>query len=93
MFSLEQKNTIYKILMLFFAFVGFISLSFNIILTHQYAHAVNILIEHMRVIHDTEITAEELKEHINKEENHQLNITEEIKAILENRENNKSEDK
>lgn len=91
MFSAEQKNTIYKIFMLFFGFIAFISISFNIILTHQYAHAVNILIEHMRVIHNTEVTAEELKEHINKEENHELNFTKEIKAILENRENNKSE--
>lgn len=91
MFSAEQKNTIYKIFMLFFGFIAFLSISFNIILTHQYAHAVNILIEHMRVIHNTEVTAEELKEHINKKENHELNFTKEIKAILENRENNKSE--
>lgn len=92
MFSSEQKTTIYKMFMLFFGFVAFISISFNIILTHQYAHAVNILIEHMRVIHNTEVTAEELKEHINKEENHELNFTKEIKAILENRENNESEE-
>ena len=90
MFSLEQKTTIYKILMLLFAFVGFVSLSFNIVLTHQYAHAVNILIEHMRVIHDTEVTAEELKSHIKKEENHELNFTKEIKAILESRDKNES---
>lgn len=93
MFSSEQKNTIYKMFMLFFGFVAFISISFNIILTHQYAHAVNILIEHMRVIHDTEVTAEELKEHINKEENHGLNFTKEIKAILKNRKNNESDEK
>ena len=92
MFSLEQKNTIYKILMLIFAFGGLMSLAFNIILMHQYAHAVNILIEHMRVIHDTEITKDELKTHIKKEENHELNFTKEIKAILENRENNESEE-
>ena len=76
--------------MLLFAFVGFVSLSFNIVLTHQYAHAVNILIEHMRVIHDTEVTAEELKSHIKKEENHELNFTKEIKAILESRDKNES---
>lgn len=93
MFSAEQKTAIYKILMLLFAFVGLASLSFNIVLTHQYAHAVNILIEHMRVIHNTEVTAEELKEHINKEENHELNFTKEIKAILKNRENNESDEK
>ena len=90
MFSLEQKTTIYKILMLLFAFVGFVSLSFNIVLTHQYAHAVNILIEHMRVIHNTEITTEELKPHITQEENHELNFTKEIKAILESRDKNES---
>ena len=91
MFSLEQKTTIYKILMLLFAFVGFVSLSFNIVLTHQYAHAVNILIEHMRVIHNTEITTEELKSHIMQEQNHELNFTKEIKAILESRDKNESE--
>lgn len=90
MFSIEQKNTIYKMLMLLFAFMGLISLSFNILLSHQYAHAVNILVEHMRVIHDTEITKDELKTHIKKEQNHELNFTKEIKAILENRENNES---
>ena len=88
MFSLGQKILIYKMLMLIFAFGGLISLSFNIILTHQYAHAVNILIEHMRVIHKAEITSEELKSYIGKEENRELNLTKELKAIIENRENN-----
>lgn len=90
MFSAEQKNTIYKMFMLFFAFVSFLSISFNIVLTHQYAHAINILIEHMRVIHDTEITSKELKSYIKKEENRALNFTKEIKSILENRDKNES---
>lgn len=92
MFSLEQKNSIYKILMLIFAFMSFVSLSFNVVLTHQYSHVVNILIEHMKVIHDTEITSEELKSYIKKEENQELNFTKEIKAILENRDKNESEE-
>ena len=82
MFSTEQKNRIYKILMLLFAFGGLMSLSFNIILMHQYAHAVNILIEHMRVIHDTEITAKELKSYIKEQENKELNTLKEIKQII-----------
>ena len=44
----------------------------------------------MRVIHDTEVTAEELKSHITQEQNHELNFTKEIKAILENRDKNES---
>lgn len=85
MFSLEQKNTIYKILMLIFAFGGLMSLAFNIILIHQYAHAVNILVEHMRVIHDTEISSKELKEHIKEKENKELNTVKEIKQIIKDK--------
>ena len=82
MFSTEQKNRIYKILMLIFAFGGLMSLSFNIILMHQYAHAVNILVEHMRVIHDTEISSKELKSYIKEKENEELNTVKEIKQII-----------
>lgn len=85
MFSTEQKNRIYKILMLVFAFGGLMSLSFNIILMHQYAHAVNIIIEHMRVIHDTEITAKELKSYIKEQENKELNTVKEIKQIIKDK--------
>lgn len=85
MFSLEQKNTIYKILMLIFAFGGLMSLAFNIILMHQYAHAVNMLVEHMRVIHNTEITAKELKSYIKEKENRELNSVKEIKQIIKDK--------
>lgn len=85
MFSLEQKSTIYKILMLIFAFGGLMSLAFNIILMHQYAHAVNMLVEHMRVIHDTEITAKELKSYIKEQENKELNSVKEIKQIIKDK--------
>lgn len=95
MFSLEQKNTIYKILMLIFAFGGLMSLAFNIILMHQYAHAVNMLVEHMRVIHNTEITAKELKSYIKEKENRELNSVKEIKQIIKdkNKTDDESEDK
>lgn len=85
MFSLEQKNRIYKILMLIFAFGGLMSLAFNIILMHQYAHAVNMLVEHMRVIHNTEITAKELKSYIKEQENRELNSVKEIKQIIKDK--------
>jgi large-conductance mechanosensitive channel len=85
MFSLEQKNTIYKILMLIFAFGGLMSLAFNIILIHQYAHAVNILVEHMRVIHNTEITSKEIKNYIQEKENRELNSVKEIKQIIKDK--------
>lgn len=85
MFSLEQKTTIYKILMLIFAFGGLMSLAFNIILMHQYAHAVNILVEHMRVIHNTEITSKELKRYIKEKENRELNSVKEIKQIIKDK--------
>lgn len=85
MFSLEQKNTIYKILMLIFAFGGLMSLAFNIILMHQYAHAVNMLVEHMRIIHNTEITAKELKSYIKEKENRELNSVKEIKQIIKDK--------
>ena len=85
MFSLEQKNRIYKILMLVFAFGGLMSLSFNIILMHQYAHAVNMLVEHMRVIHNTEITSKELKNYIKEKENRELNTVKEIKQIIKDK--------
>lgn len=95
MFSLEQKNTIYKILMLIFAFGGLMSLAFNIILMHQYAHAVNMLVEHMRIIHNTEITAKELKSYIKEKENRELNSVKEIKQIIKdkNKTDDESEDK
>lgn len=85
MFSLEQKTTIYKILMLIFAFGGLMSLAFNIILMHQYAHAVNMLVEHMRVIHNTEITSKELKNYIKEKENRELNSVKEIKQIIKDK--------
>ena len=85
MFSLEQKNTIYKILMLVFALGGLMSLAFNIILMHQYAHAVNLLVEHMRVIHNTEVTSKELKNYIKEKENRELNSVKEIKQIIKDK--------
>ena len=42
----------------------------------------------MRVIHKAEITSEELRSYIGKEENRELNLTKELKSIIENRENN-----
>lgn len=97
MFSLEQKNMIYKILMLIFAFGGLMSLAFNIILMHQYAHAVNILVEHMRVIHNTEVTSKELKSYIKEKENRELNSVKEIKQIIKDKnktdESDEGEDK
>jgi predicted phage-related endonuclease len=61
------------------------SLAFNIILMHQYAHAVNMLVEHMRVIHNTEITSKELKNYIKEKENRELNSVKEIKQIIKDK--------
>lgn len=95
MFNIHQKLFLSKVF-LGIAIIAFaIFLSLYISLQIQYNLAVEMLREHLKVIHDTETHNHDLKKYLSEKENQELNIFKEIKEIkkvaVENEKNNESE--
>ena len=82
MFSITQKLFLAKSILGIFICSTAIFLSLYISLQTQYALAVNMLIEHMRVIHNAEMTKQELEKYLRQKQNKDLNVVKEIKEIL-----------
>ena len=82
MFSITQKLFLAKAILGIFICSTAIFLSLYISLQTQYALAVNMLIEHMRVIHNAEMTKQELEKYLRQKQNKDLNVVKEIKEIL-----------
>ena len=83
MFSIRQKLFLAKVIVGLFICVTAIFLSLYISLVTQYNLAVDMLIEHLEVIHDTETNHHDLKKYLSDKENQELNIFKEIKEIKE----------
>lgn len=84
MFSITQKLFLIKLILGVFICSTAIFLSLYISLQTQYNLAVNMLIEHMKTIHESEITMQELEKYLKQEQNKDLNVVKEIKEILIN---------
>ena len=82
MFSITKKLFLAKAILGIFICSTAIFLSLYISLQTQYALAVNMLIEHMRVIHNAEMTKQELEKYLRQKQNKDLNVVKEIKEIL-----------
>lgn len=82
MFSVTQKLFLAKAILGIFICSTAIFLSLYISLQTQYSLAVNMLIEHMRVIHNAKMTKQELEKYLRQEQNKDLNVVKEIKEIL-----------
>lgn len=82
MFNISQKLFLAKVILGIFICSTAIFLSLYISLQTQYALAVNMLIEHMRVIHKAEMTKQELEKYLKQEQNKDLNVVKEIEEIL-----------
>lgn len=82
MFSITQKLFLAKAVLGVFICSTAIFLSLYISLQTQYALAVNMLIEHMRVIHNAKMTKQELEKYLRQKQNKDLNVVKEIKEIL-----------
>ena len=91
MFSIRQKLFLAKVIVGVFICSTAIFLSLYISLMTQYNLAVEMLREHLEVIHDTEANHHDLKQYLSKKENQELNIfkaIKEIKKIHEAKEHN-----
>ena len=84
MFSITQKLFLAKLILGIFICSTAIFLSLYISLQTQYTLAVNMLIEHMKIIHESEMTMQELEKYLKQEQNKDLNAVKEIKEILIN---------
>ena len=84
MFSINQKIFLAKLLLGVFICCTAIFLSLYISLQTQYFLAVDMLIEHMKTIHESEMTKQELEKYLKQEQNKDLNVVKEIKKILTN---------
>ena len=82
-FNTNQKLFLSKIFLGFFVCVFAVFLSLHISLHTQYNLAVDMLIEHLRVVHNTETSRTELKKYLGEKENQKLNVVKEIKEIKE----------
>ena len=82
MFSVTQKLFLAKVILGIFICSTAIFLALYISLQTQYSLAVNMLIEHMRVIHNAEMTKQELEKYLRQKQNKDLNVVKEIKEIL-----------
>ena len=83
MFSIRQKLFLAKVIVGVFICITAIFLSLYISLQTQYNLAVDMLIEHLEVIHDTETNHRDLKKYLSDKENQELNIFKAIKEIKE----------
>ena len=84
MFSITQKLFLAKLILGIFICSTAIFLSLYISLQTQYALAVNMLVEHMKTIHGSEITKQELEKYLKQKQNKDLNVVKEIKESLIN---------
>lgn len=83
MFSIKQKLFLAKVILGLFICSTAIFLSLYISLMTQYNLAVEMLREHLEVIHDTEANHRDLKKYLSEKENQELNIFKAIKEIKE----------
>ena len=83
MFSIRQKLFLAKVIVGVFICSTAIFLALYISLMTQYNLAVEMLREHLEVIHDTETNHHDLKQYLSKKENQELNIFKAIKEIKE----------
>lgn len=83
MFSIRQKLFLAKVIVGVFICITAIFLALYISLQTQYNLAVEMLREHLKVIHDTEANHHDLKQYLSKKENQELNIFKAIKEIKE----------
>lgn len=83
MFSIRQKLFLAKVIVLVFICSTAIFLALYISLQTQYNLAIEMLREHLEVIHDTEANHHDLKQYLSKKENQELNIFKAIKEIKE----------
>lgn len=83
MFSIRQKLFLAKIVVWLFICITAIFLALYISLQTQYNLAVEMLREHLEVIHDTEANHRDLKKYLSDKENQELNIFKAIKEIKE----------
>ena len=83
MFSIRQKLFLAKVIVGVFICITAIFLALYISLQTQYNLAVEMLREHLEVIHDTEENHHDLKQYLSKKENQELNIFKAIKEIKE----------
>ena len=83
MFSIRQKLFLAKVIVGIFICSTAIFLALYISLMTHYNLAVEMLTEHLEVIHDTEANHHDLKQYLSKKENQELNIFKAIKEIKE----------
>lgn len=83
MFSIRQKLFLAKVIVWVFICSTAIFLALYISLMTQYNLAVDMLREHLEVIHDTEANHRDLKKYLSEKENQELNIFKAIKEIKE----------
>ena len=83
MFSIRQKLFLAKVIVGVFICSTAIFLALYISLQTQYNLAVEMLREHLEVIHDAEANHHDLKQYLSKKENQELNIFKAIKEIKE----------
>lgn len=83
MFSIRQKLFLAKVIVGVFICSTAIFLSLYISLQTQYNLAIEMLREHLEVIHDTEANHHDLKKYLSEKENQELNIFKAIKEIKE----------
>lgn len=83
MFSIRQKLFLAKVIVGVFICSTAIFLALYISLQTQYNLAVEMLREHLEVIHDTEANHHDLKKYLSEKENQELNIFKAIKEIKE----------
>ena len=83
MFSIRQKLFLAKVIVGIFICSTAIFLALYISLMTQYNLAVEMLREHLEVIHDTETHNYDIKKYLADKENDELNIFKAIKEIKE----------
>ena len=92
MFSIRQKLFLAKIIVWVFICSTAIFLALYISLQIQYNLAVEMLREHLEIIHDTEANHHDLKKYLSEKENQELNIFKAIKEIKEIHENHEAKE-
>lgn len=92
MFSIRQKLFLAKVIVGVFICSTAIFLALYISLQIQYNLAVEMLREHLKVIHHTETHNYDIKEYLENKENQELNIFKAIKEIKEIHENHEAKE-
>ena len=92
MFSIRQKLFLAKVIVGVFICSTAIFLALYISLQIQYNLAVEMLREHLKVIHHTETHNYDIKKYLADKENDELNIFKAIKEIKEIHENHEAKE-